>query len=86
MPPEATVGGVCVVEITVDVADPHRSMFPAPVVPESQIAQPTIVLEPAVHAGNVIVPLLLVDDAAPAPPELALFHAAAFNDCRAYPV
>lgn len=78
-----TVGGVWVVEITVLVQDPHTSMFPAPVVPESHNAQPMIVLEPAVHAGNVIVPLLLVDDAAPAPPELALLNAAAARLCLA---
>lgn len=81
-----TVGGVWVVLITVDVQDPQTSMFPAPVVAESQSAQPMMVLDPAVHAANVRVPLLVLEDAPPAPPELALFHAAAFIDRRAYPV
>lgn len=72
--------------ITVDVADPHHSMFPAAVVAESHSAHPMMVDEPAVQAANVIAPLLDVVEAAPAPPAVAALNPAAAITARAYPV
>ena len=45
--------------ITVDVAVPHTRTLP--VVDASQIAQPIIVEEPAVHAANVNAPEFVLD-------------------------
>jgi hypothetical protein len=43
-----------VVEITVEVTDPHQMAFPAPTVAESTIIYPTTVDVPPVHVGKVI--------------------------------
>jgi hypothetical protein len=77
-PPAAIVAGVCVVEITVDVAVPQHSTFPT--VAASQSAQPMIVDELAVHAANVIVAEFVFD------PEAAADMSEAAMDFRAYPV
>jgi hypothetical protein len=52
-PPIATVGGVCVVLITVLVAVPHTMLSPAPDAEEQSIQNVTVP-PPAVTAGNVI--------------------------------
>ena len=78
----ANVAGVCVVEMTVEVHDPHHRAFPAPVVAESQPAKPIMVEVPEVQAANVRAEeLKIVDgdpaDGVPQSPEVA---------SRAYPV
>ncbi len=74
----ATVAGVWVVLMTVEVQVPQASTFP-PVAP-SQRAHPMMVDEPAVQAANVIAFELVLEPAA-----AALISAAA-TDFRAYPV
>ena len=62
------VGGVCCEEMVVLVAEPHHSTFPAPVPALSQVAHPTITLEPAVQLEPVIDADVDVVLATPAPP------------------
>jgi hypothetical protein len=50
----ANVAGVWVVEITVEVHEPHAMTFPAPVVTESTIANPTMVEVEPVQAAKVM--------------------------------
>jgi hypothetical protein len=76
----AMVGGVCVVEITVDVNDPNQIMFPAPTVAESQIVNPSSVAPVPVQFPNVIVDAFADTDGVAV---VAAVHAAPANVCRA---
>ena len=72
----ANVGGVCVVEITVEAQDAQAIILPAPTVTESQRAKPTMVEVRAVQAANVRAEeLKMVEgdpaDGAPHTPEVA---------------
>ena len=58
----ATVGGVWVVEMVVDVSVPYHRLLPAPVDAESATMKPSSVELPAVQLPNVIAPLLVDTD------------------------